>query len=100
MFHQTWVAFLPTQAQEIAALKRAVREIEQRLGALEGPDGLGGIRQAIREETSNNDALFKVVLRRLEHLQGSMEKMQTQMDGNHAAVMAQFEKIHAKPSEQ
>lgn len=83
---------MPTAAQEITALKRAVKEIESRLDALEGSRGLDGVRQDIREAQSNNDALFKVVLRRLEH-------MQTQMDSQHAAVMAQFEKLATKPPE-
>ena len=54
--------------------------------------GVDRIRQDIREAQSNNDALFKVVLRRLEHMQG-------QMDNQHAAAMAQFEKLSTKPPE-
>lgn len=83
---------MPTAAQEIAALKRAVKEIENRLDALEGVRGLDRIRQDVREAQSNNDALFKVVLRRLEHIQSTM-------DSQHEAVMAQVEKLATKPPE-
>ena len=82
---------MATAAQEVPALKRAVKEIENRLDAFEGT-GLAGICQAIREAQSSNDALFKVAFRQIEHLHSVIDK-------RFDAVMAQFEKLLAQPSE-
>jgi hypothetical protein len=76
----------------VRELDERLTKVEGRLDALVGSGGLEGVRQEIREAQSSNDALFKVVLRQL-------EDMRTVVDRRFDAVMAQFEKLQAKPTE-
>jgi O-acetylhomoserine/O-acetylserine sulfhydrylase-like pyridoxal-dependent enzyme len=76
----------------VRELDERLAKVESRLAAIEGSGGLDGVRQAITEAQSSNDALFKVVLRQI-------EDMRTVVDRRFDAVMAQFEKLQAKPTE-
>ena len=80
-------------AQDVAALKRAVKELRDRLDALEG-SGIPHLEQVlgqeIREVRSDADVMFKVLLRQ-------REDDRVLADKRHAEIMAQFEKLTTGP---
>ena len=102
---------MATTAQDIAALKRALKDLQDRVEALEGAQPR--IEQAIREHQSSNDVMFKVVLRQLEDIrlvgdqrqaiadqrQVIADQRQVIADQRHAEIMGQFEKILTQPRE-
>jgi hypothetical protein len=80
---------MATVAQDVAALKRAVKELRDRIDALEGsgiPHLEQVLRQEIREARSDADVMFKVLLRQ-------REDDRVLADKRHAEIMAQFEKL-------
>ena len=84
---------MATAAQDVVALKRVVRELRERLDALEGsglPHLEQVLRQEIREARSDADVMFKVLLRQ-------REDDRVLADQRHAEIMAQFEKLTARP---
>jgi predicted kinase len=83
---------MPTMAQDVAALKKAVKELRDRVDALEGGAGLDGVRQEIRELRSDHDAMFKILLRQ-------REDDRALADQRHAQIMGQFEKLFSQPPE-
>ena len=54
---------------------------------------------AIREAKDSNDMIFKVLLRQREDDRALADQRQALADQRHAEIMAQFEKLLAKPSE-
>jgi hypothetical protein len=100
-----------TTAQEIAALKRAVRDLETRLDALQGaaPDSeafrdevrkeFATTREFIDRNQQSNDAMFKVVFRQLEADRLMADQRQAISDRRHAEIMGQLEKILTQPRE-
>jgi hypothetical protein len=86
---------MPTAAQEIAALKRQMRQIEERLEAIERPkleQRLDKLEQTVKEGFSDQKAVMDVLLK-----QRADDRVLA--DQRHAEVMAQFEKLQAKPTE-
>jgi len=81
-----------TTAQDIAALKRAVKDLERRMDSFEGPSGLEGVRQEIRDLRGSNDIMFKLILRQL-------EDTRTISDQRHTQIVALIEKLQTKPPE-
>ena len=84
---------MPTVAQDAATLKRVVRELRERIDALEGaglPHLEQALRQEIREARSDADVMFKVLLRQ-------REDDRVLADRRHAEIMAQFEKLTTGP---
>jgi predicted kinase len=79
-------------AQDVAALKKAVKELRDRVNALEGDAGLDGVRQEIRELRSDNDAMFKILLRQ-------REDDRALADQRRAQIMGRFEKLFSQPPE-
>ena len=97
---------MPTATQEIAALKRAVKQLEDRLDALERDK----LEQVVREGFAENGALINLLLKqrtddrtladqRYDALIGRIDKNQAIADQRHTQIMAQFEKLLARPSE-
>jgi hypothetical protein len=83
---------MPTAAQEIAALKRAVKEIETRLDALERPkleQRMDRLEQTVKEGFAEQKAMTDLLLKR------SFEAERIS-DQRHDEIMAQFEKLQAK----
>jgi signal transduction histidine kinase len=86
---------MPTAAQAIAALKRAVKEIETRLDALERPkleQRMDRLAQTVKEGFAEQKAMTDLLLKR------SLEAERIS-DQRHDEIMAQFEKLQAKPIE-
>jgi len=86
---------MATVVQDVAALKRAVKQLRDRLDALEGsgiPHLEQLLRQEIREARSDADVMFKVLLRQ-------REDDRVLADKRHAEIMAQFEKLTTGPSD-
>jgi hypothetical protein len=84
---------MATVAQDVTALKRVVKELRERLDALEGagvPHLEQVLRQEIREARSDADVMFKVLLRQ-------REDDRVLADRRHAEIMAQFEKLTTRP---
>ena len=92
--------------QEIAALNRAVKELEDRHDALEREKR----EQVVREGFAENGALINLLLKqrtddrtladqRYDALIARIDKNQTIADQRHTQIMAQFEKLLARPSE-
>lgn len=90
---------MATVAQDVSALKKAVKELRNRLDALEGPSGLEGLERAIGELRSDNDAVFKILLRQREDDRALADQRQVIADKRHAEIMAQFEKLATRPPE-
>jgi hypothetical protein len=94
---------MATAPQEIAALKRAVKEIENRLDALERPKletRLDKLEQTVAEGFADQKAMMDVLLRQRADDRTLADQRQAIADKRHAEVMAQFEKLLAKPPEQ
>lgn len=86
-------SLMATVAQDVGALKRVVKELRERLDALEGaglPHLEQVLRQEIREARSDADVMFKVLLRQ-------REDDRVLADRRHAEIMAQFEKLTTRP---
>jgi hypothetical protein len=93
---------MATAAQEIAALKRAVKEIETRLEALERPQleqRLDKLEQVVKEGFAEQKAMTDLLLKRSFEAERISDQRQAIADQRHDEIMAQFEKLQAKPIE-
>jgi hypothetical protein len=107
---------MATAAQDIAALKRAVKELDERVAKIEAAGSseteawradvtreLAVIRDMIEQNQHSNDTMLKVVFRQLEADRLMADQRHTTLLNviiqNQAVVMAQFEKLLAQPPE-
>jgi hypothetical protein len=103
-----------TAAQDIAALKRAVKELDERVAKIEAAGSseteawradvtreLAVIRDMIEQNQHSNDTMLKVVFGQLEADRLMADQRHTSLlnviNQNQAVVMAQFEKLLAQP---
>jgi len=89
---------MPTAAQEIAALKRAVKQLESRLDAIERPK-LDDLERIVKEGFSDHNALIDVLTqgartdrilgdRRYDALVARMDASGARQDQQHAEIKA------------
>lgn len=88
-------------AQGIAALKRAIKQSENRLDALDKPklERLNKIEQTVKEGFAEHGALINLLLKQRADDRALADQRRTIADQRHAEIMAQFEKLLAKRPE-
>ena len=87
----------------VRELDERLTKAEGRLDALERPQietRLDRLEQVVREGFAEQTAMMNVLLKQRADDRALADQRQTIADQRHAEVMAQLEKIHAKPSEQ
>jgi hypothetical protein len=90
----------------VRELDERLTKVEGRLDALEEPaleTGLEKLKQTVREGFAEHTALINLLLKQRADDRALADQrhdaLSARMDNQHAAVMAQFEKLLAKPSE-